>query len=259
MKRLWLGLLMIVAGSSLLVHAEEPRALIYTRNGPTLNGTKGFVHGNIATCVAVLQQLGKENGIATDVSNDPQVFTMDNLKKYRVVIFANSNNKAFDTTEQKAAFQQFIHNGGGFVGIHSASGSERDNEWFWALLGGTFKKHPKLQTFTIKVVDRQHPATAHYPEATFRWEDECYFLEHMPDGLHVLLAADLSTVNFDQKMQLHDPKFGADHPLAWCHEFEGGRSFYTALGHKNEYYNDPLFRKHLLGSIQWAMKLENTK
>jgi len=241
MRRLWLGLLLIAGWGGMPVQAQEPRALIYTRNGPTLNGTKGFVHGNIATCVAVLQQLGKDNGIVMDVSADPKVFSGENLKKYRAVIFANSNNQAFDTADQKAAFQQFIHNGGGFVGIHSASGSERDNEWFWALLGGTFKKHPKLQPFTIKVVDRQHPATAHYPQATFRWEDECYFLEKMPADLQVLLAADLSTLDFSEKMKLHDPKFGPDHPLAWCHEFEGGRSFYTALGHKNEYYNDPLF------------------
>lgn len=256
MQRFWLGVLLGLVLGSLGVQAEEPRALVYTRNGPMLNGKKGFIHDNIATCVATLQELGKENGMALDISENPAVFSAENLKKYRAVIFANSNNKAFDTAEQKAAFQQFIHNGGGFVGIHSASGSERDNPWFCSLLGGTFKTHPKLQPFTIKVADRQHPATAGYPEATFRWEDECYFLEKMPADLHILLAADLSTLNFDKKREYHDPKFGADQPLAWCHEFEGGRAFYTALGHKKEYYSDSLFRKHLLGGIQWAMKTE---
>lgn len=229
--------------------ADVPRVLVYTRNGPTLDGKKGFVHDNVATCVAALQQIGAENGLAVDVSENPQDFTDANLRKYRALVFANSNNAALDTAEQKAAMQRFIRAGGGFVGIHSACGSERAWPWYWALLGGTFERHPKLQPFTIKVVDRQHLSTAHLGD-TWSWTDEFYFCKEMPKDLHVLLAGDLTTLN--------DPKKPTDRttfPLAWCHEFEGARSWYTALGHKKEHYADAQFRRHLLGGILWATRL----
>ena len=34
--------------------------------------------------------------------------------------------------------------------------------------------------------------------------------------------------------------------------FQGGRAFYTAVGHTSESFSDPLVRGHLLGGIQWA-------
>lgn len=241
----------IIAAASVAVRAAEvPTVLVYTRNGPTLDGKKGFVHDNIPNCVAVLEKLGKANGFATVHSEDPAVFAPESLKKFRAVVFANSNNKAFDTDEQKKAFQEFLRGGGGFVGIHSACGSERDWPWYWNLIGGTFVRHPKLQPFTMNVLDRKHPSTAHL-DATWKWEDEFYYLKEMPKDLHVLLEGDLATLNDPQK-----PKDEKTRPLAWCHEVEGGRSWYTALGHKKEYYDDATFQKHLLGGIKWAMKME---
>lgn len=235
---------------SLSVHADDPCVLVYTRNGLTADGKKGFVHDNIAANVALIQKLGKENGFAVDVSDDPTVFTAAKLKSYRVIIFANSNNEAFATEDQRAAFQRFIRAGGGFVGIHSACGSERQSPWFCALLGGTFVRHPKLQPFTIQVVDPKHPSTTPLGE-TWQWSDEFYFLKKMPQDLHILLAGDLSTLNDAQK-----PKDQKTSPLAWCHEFEGGRSWYTSLGHKKEAYSDPKFQQHILGGILWAMGKE---
>lgn len=225
--------------------AEDSKVLVYTRNF-TSSG-KGFVHDNIGSCVAMLKTLGSENGFAVEVSEDPAVFTDAGLKKYRAVIFANSNNEAFADDAQREAFQRFIRAGGGFVGIHSACGSERKWPWFWALIGGTFERHPKLQPFTIKVVDRKHPSTAHLGDS-WQWTDEFYFLKEMPADLDVLLEGDLSS--------LVDPKKPGDRktaPLAWCHEFEGGRSWYTALGHKKEHYADADLKKHILGGILWAM------
>lgn len=236
----------VIAGA-LSLQAANPRVLIYTRNGPTLDGKKGYVHDNIPACVAMLRQLGKDNGFDTDVTDQPDVFTDSNLKKYHVIIFANSNNRAFDTAEQKAAFQRFVRAGGGVVGIHSACASERDWPWFWAMMGGTFVRHPKLQPFTIYVVDRKHPSTAHLG-ATWEWEDEFYFLREMPKGLHILLEGDLT--------KLKDPKKDPNEktrPLAWCHEFEGGRVWFTALGHKKEHYFDSNLQKHILGGIRWVM------
>jgi type 1 glutamine amidotransferase len=229
--------------------APQPQVLVYTKNQV---GKGLYIHDNIAASVEALKKLGNENSFVIDVSDNPADFTDANLKKYKALVFDNVNNELFDNEEQKAALQRFIHNGGGFVGIHSASGGMRNWPWFWSLVGGKFKRHPKLQTFTIKVKDPSDLSTAHLP-ATFQWTDEFYFLDHMAPGLHVLLAGDLITLVDPEKDKYPGKLFGDEFPLAWKHDFEGGRAWYTALGHQKEHYSDPVLMKHLLGGILWAM------
>ncbi len=211
-----------------------------------------YVHDNIAASVAAIKKLGAENDFIVDVSDDPASFTDNNLKHYKALIFDNTNNEIFENEEQKAAFQRYIRAGGGFVGIHSASGAMRHWSWYWELLGGKFVRHAKLQPFTIKVKDTKDAATTHLPE-TFEWTDEFYYLDNMPDGLHVLLAGDLVNLKDPEKEKYPGKKFGDEYPLAWRHEFDGGRAWYTSLGHKSEYYSDPKLTKLLLGGILWAM------
>ncbi len=232
-------------------HAEEPRVLVYTRNHVT-HGT-GYVHDNIAASVAMIRQLAATNGFTVDVSADPAVFTPEHLKKYRALIFSNSNNEAFENDTQRAAFKQFIQGGGGFVGIHSASGSERQWPYYWAVLGGKFKRHPPLQPFTLEVLDRTHPATAHLG-ATWQWEDEFYYLDHLNPRMHVLLAGELTNLKDKDKAVYPGQVFGELFPLSWCQEFDGGREFYTALGHKISCYSDPNFQRHVLGGIRWVLR-----
>ena len=229
--------------------APEPRVLVYTRNqiGPGL-----YVHDNIAASVAAIRKLGADNHFAVDASDDPAVFTDDNLKHYRVLVFDNTNNEILDTEAQKAAFQRYIRAGGGFVGLHSASGSMRQWPWFWSMLGGKFKRHPRLQTFTVRVKDAQDPSTAHLPP-TFQWTDEFYFVDHIAPDLHVLLAGDLATLDDPAKSQYPGNQFGSEFPLAWRHQFDGGREWYLALGHKPEYYSNPKLTRLILGGILWAM------
>lgn len=248
--RLWMAGIALWACAAC---AAEDRVLVYTRNHVT--GGKGFVHDNIATNVAVLRELAATAGFAIDVSDDPAVFTDANLKQYKAIVFANSNNEAFADDAQREAFKRYIHAGGGFAGIHSATGSERKWEWYWSLIGGSFARHAKMQKFKVVAVDRNHPSTAAYPAEPFVWEDEFYFMKSMPAGLRILLAGDLSSLDDPQKDKSRDPNYtkGDLHPLAWCHYFEGGRAWYTALGHQKAHYADPLFRKHLLGGILWAM------
>ena len=226
----------------------EPRVLVYTKNQV---GPKLYVHDNIAACAAAIKKLGAENHFIVDVSDDPKVFTDDNLKRYKALIFDNTNNEIFENEEQKAAFQRYIRGGGGFVGIHSASGSMRHWPWFAEMLGGSFVRHPKLQEFTIKVKDAKDPSTAHLP-ASFQWTDEFYYTTNHPADLHVLLAGDLTTLD-DKDKAKYAGKYGDEFPLTWRHQFDGGREWYTALGHKSEYYSDPKFTKLLLGGIVWAM------
>jgi type 1 glutamine amidotransferase len=238
--------LAVLATSASALAADLPRILLYTRNGLTLEGKKGYVHDNIPNSIAAIRELGATHGFAVDVSEDPQSFTLANLRKYRAIVLSNTNNQMIETEEQKAALQAYLRGGGGLAGIHSACGSMRSWPWFWAMIGGSFVRHPKLQEFTVHVVDRQHPSTRHLG-ATWKVIDEFYYLRDMPQDLSVLLQGDLTT--------LDDPKkpAGTRHPLAWYHTFEGGRCWYTSLGHRKEVYNDPAFRQHLLGGILWAM------
>src|ERR1017187_4012174 len=136
--------------------ASESRVLVYTKNQV---GKGLYVHNNIPASVAALKKLGEENNFAVDVSDDPAVFTDQNLKCYKALVFDNTNNEIFDNEEQKAAFQRYIRAGGGLVGLHSASGSMRQWPWFWEMLGGKFLRHPKLQPFTVKVKDPNDPST----------------------------------------------------------------------------------------------------
>jgi type 1 glutamine amidotransferase len=229
--------------------AAERRILVYTRNQV---GTNLYVHDNIPASVACIKKLGSAHSFTVYVSDNPAAFTDANLKQYKALVFDNTNNEIFDNEEQKAALQRYIRAGGGFVGIHSATGSMRKWPWFWSLVGGKFKRHPKLQTFTVKVKDTNDISTAHLPPS-FQWTDEFYYVDNMPEDLHVLLAGDLTTLDDPAKNQYPGKKFGDEFPLAWRHSFDGGRAWYTALGHKTDHYSDPKLVSHLLGGILWAM------
>ena len=237
------------------VSAEQPCVLVYTKNQV---GPKLYVHDNIAASVVALKKLGADNHFDVEVSDDPASFTTANLQRFKVIVFDNSNNEILDNEEQKAALQHFVRAGGGIVGLHSASGAMRTWPWFWEMMGGRFARHPKLQPFTVKVKDPDNPSTAHLP-ASFQWTDEFYYLTNMPSDLHILLAGDLNTLNDPEKDKYKNPKYGDEVPLCWCHQFDGGREWYTALGHQKEHYADPVFAQHILGGILWAMGETNVK
>jgi len=248
MKSIWmLFIILAIAMSSAM---SQTRVLVYTKNE---TGEGKYIHDNIAASVEALQKICAAHNIATQVSDDPALFTPENLARYDAIVFSNTNNKAFDTQAQRDAFREYIRNGGGFMGIHSACASERDWPWFWAMIGGKFVRHPRLQPFDIKVIDPHHPSTKHLG-AVWEWEDECYLTDHLNPDIHILLAVDLTTLEDDQLDTYPGSIFGDLFPLAWCHEFDGGRQFYTALGHKIEYYSDPVFIKHLQGGLLWVLQ-----
>ncbi|MGA2195913.1 MAG: ThuA domain-containing protein [Bryobacteraceae bacterium] len=222
------------------------RILVYTRNGT------GYVHDNISSSVAAIRKMGSENAFSVDATDDPVVFADATLKPYKAIVFSNSNNEAFTNDAQRDAFQRYIKAGGGFVGIHSASGSERQWPYYWSILGGKFLRHPKMQKFLIRVKDPNHPATKGM-SATFEWEDEPYFLEFMNPDLHPLLVTDPARLDDPQRAENPRGLVGDAMPLAWTLRQDGGREFYTALGHKKEDYANPILYNHILGGILWAM------
>lgn len=130
---------------------KNVRVLVYTKNGP------GYIHDNIPSAVSCIQKLGRQYGFKVDTSRDASVMTENNLKQYTLLIFPSTNNDVFDTDIQRLAFRHYIEAGGGFVGIHSVTGTERNWKWFKMMLGGTFAWHAKFQKFREKVIDPSNP------------------------------------------------------------------------------------------------------
>ena len=229
------------------INWKQVNVLVYTKNG------EGFVHDNIENSVIALKELGKQYGFAVDASDDPSVFTDENLRKYDALVFSNTNNNVFDTDAQRVALMRYIQAGGGFVGIHSASGTERKWKWFKQLLGATFYWHDKFQPFTVNVIDAKHPSVTHLPRKWVRVKgDEFYYLKQMSVNLHVVAVNDATTLKGENERRLDT--FGDVFPSVWCHEFDGGRSWYTSLGHDKGDYMDEEFRKHILGGIAWVVQ-----
>ncbi|MCR8556687.1 ThuA domain-containing protein [Mucilaginibacter sp. BJC16-A38] len=205
--------------------------------------TAGFHHNSIAVGIPAILKLGQENNFDADTTTDGAKFTFDNLKQYAAVIFLSTTGDVLNETQQ-AAFEKYIRNGGGFVGVHSATDTEYDWPWYGNLVGAYFKIHPAQQFAVLHVVDRNFIATKHLPADWHRF-DEWYNFKWIAPNLHVLIKIDEKTYTGGLN--------GDDHPMAWYHDYDGGRAFYTELGHTDESYADPLYLKHLLGGIEYAM------
>jgi len=203
--------------------------------------TAGFRHGSIESGIEAFTQLGRAHGFDVHLTEDASYFNDAVLPRYDAVVFLNTTGDVLDD-EQQGCFERYIRRGGGFVGIHSATDTEYDWPWYGRLVGAYFKGHPAVQDAVVEVTDRDHPATEHLPE---RWtrRDEWYNFHAQPRNVRVLASLDTSTYTGSTM----DP-----HPILWCHEFDGGRAFYTEGGHTNESFEDPAFRQHLLGAVLWA-------
>jgi type 1 glutamine amidotransferase len=242
----------IIIASSFKTDAQSTKnvlknktVLVYTKNG------KGYVHENISSSIAAIQKLGSDLKFKVDTSTNAAIFTDEELKKFDVVIFSNTNNDVFDTEQQKIAFMRYIQAGGSFMGIHSAAGTERNWKWFKLLLGASFLRHPPFQGFTVYVLNPKHPAVKGL-SPSWTTNDECYYFKEFNADIDVLLFTDISTLKEDEGGKNVKPDvFGNRYPAAWCHEFDGGRAWYTALGHSREDYSNPTYLAHIIEGLKW--------
>lgn len=218
------------------VAAKKKRILVFSK-------TAGFHHSSIKVGVAAIQKLGLANKFEVDTTIDARKFTAGNLKKYAAVVFLNTTGDVLND-EQQTAFEQFIKGGGGYVGVHAATDTEYEWPWYGKLAGAYFINHPHQQVATLNVVNRTSIATKHLPEIWKR-KDEWYNFKDISKDIKVLITIDETSYEGGKNAPIH--------PMAWYHNFDGGRSFYTELGHVEESYTDPLYLQHLLGGIQYAM------
>jgi uncharacterized protein len=228
---------------------KNVNVLVYTRNG------EGYVHDNIPSAVRAIQKLGTEKGFKVDVSDDPAIFDEDKLKEYTFLIFPSTNNDVFETDEQRVSFRRYIEAGGGFVGLHSVTGTERNWTWFKRMIGGSFAWHAKFQPFTIRTIAKDHPSVAGVP-AVWKKEDECYFTKEMYPGIRVVMAHDVSTLKGDdahmEKVKTHAIQFPDFYPAVWYQNFDGGTIWITTLGHNKKDYEYPLYLNHIFQGMSFV-------
>ncbi|TAG99634.1 MAG: PKD domain-containing protein [Sphingobacteriales bacterium] len=217
---------------------EKPRVLVFS-------ATKGFRHSSIGVGKLALLKLGTEHNFTVDTTEDASAFNEDNLKKYAAVVFLNTTGDVLNNTQQND-FERYIQAGGGFLGVHAAADCEYTWPWYGKLVGAYFKSHPATQKAKLIVKDKSNLATKHLPDV---WErtDEWYNFKTPPTELEVkvLIAIDESSYEGGEN--------GAYHPMAWYHEYDGGRAFYTEFGHTDESYADPNYLQHLLGGLVYAI------
>lgn len=226
----------IVGISSCNKRSGKPRILVFSK-------TAGFYHESIPAGNEAIRKLGEENGFVVDTTTNAAWFTEDSLKNYSAVVFLSTTGDVLDY-RQEAAFERYIQAGGGFVGIHAASDTEYDWGWFGGLVGGYFEGHPHPQDASFQVLDTNHIATKGLP-ATFRYNDEWYNFKKLQPDNNVLITID--------EKSYEGGKNGENHPMVWYREYDGGRSFYTALGHSSESFQDPLHLKLIVGGIKYAI------
>jgi type 1 glutamine amidotransferase len=211
--------------------------------------TAAFRHSSIPDGIAAIQKLGAEHNFAVDATEDATVFNDANLAKYDSVIWLMTTGDVLNDAQQ-AAFERYIRAGGGYVGIHSASDTEYDWSWYGGLVGAYFRDHPAIQQTTVKVAGQNTAATRGLPNNWVR-TDEWYNFRTNPRR-HVRVLATLDESTYDP-VGYTGGFMGDDHPIAWCHRYDGGRAFYTGMGHTSDSYREPLFLQHILGGIEMAV------
>jgi len=221
----------------------KPRVLVFSK-------TAGFHHESIADGNIAIQKLGSQGNFDVDTTTDAGWFTDDSLKKYAAVVFLSTTGDVLDYRE-RVALERYIQAGGGFVGIHAAADAEYDWHWYGRLVGGYFFDHPgihdsnpNVQEGVFNVVDSNNDATRFLPKPWKR-TDEFYSYKELNPDVHVLLTIDESSYKGGKRMGVH--------PMAWYHEYDGGRAFYTELGHTKESFREENYLKHLLAGIQYAI------
>ncbi|WP_010133915.1 ThuA domain-containing protein [Ochrovirga pacifica] len=215
------------------------------RNVLVFSKTAGFRHTSIPKGIEMFKELATKNQWQITFSEDANLFTYEELKKYQTVVFLNTTGDILNKQQEKA-FEKYMNNGGGFTGIHAATDTEFNWPFYEQMVGAQFKSHPpRLKARLVKNKDCKHPATDHLPDSFYKFDEWYNFRKPVAKHANVLLYLD--ETSYEGK------KMGTEHPIAWYHTYEGGRVFYTGMGHTEQIYDDPDFVTHVEKGIQWTL------
>ncbi len=231
--------LLLLVSTSCSEKKEEVRILVFSK-------TAGFRHESIPAGIEAIKKLAAKRNILVDTTENSANFNEENLRRYSAVVFLSTTGDVLNQ-EQQNDFERFIQAGGGFLGIHAASDTEYDWQWFGKLVGAYFESHPNnpnVREGDFITVDHNHPSTDSLPER-FRRSDEFYNFRNINPETKVLVKIDESTYEGGTN--------GDNHPMSWYHEYDGGRAFYTAMGHTDESFEEDLFLNHVDGGLEWIL------
>lgn len=223
--------------------ARAPELLLFTK-------TAGYRHASIEKGIEAISNLCAQERISFSATEGTERFTDAGLRSLSGIVFLSTTGDVLSDTEQ-AAFERFIERGGAFIGVHAAADTEADWPFYGSLLGAHFKSHPAVQVAELRNEGAaSHPATLPLP-ATWVRRDEWYDFDRNPRSTsNILLTLD--------EQSYVGGTMGEDHPIAWTREQGTSRVFYTALGHTEESFEEPLFLEHLRGGIVWALRLPDS-
>lgn len=245
MKKILTGVLFFLTVAT-VSQAQQFKVLLFTK-------TAGFHHTSIHEGVSGVRALADRHNFSVDWQESAGVFNDKSLARYDAVIFLSTTGDILNY-EQQAAFEKFIQSGKGFVGVHAAADTEYDWDWYTKMVGMMFKIHPQQQTAYLEVVDSNFPGLERFPKRLL-WTDEWYEYQtpYKSNDLNFLITIDEKSYDPYAKWGDNEGKgMGDFHPLAWYHDYDGGRAFYTGLGHIGAVYSDQSFLDHLYGGIYWA-------
>jgi type 1 glutamine amidotransferase len=218
-----------------------------------------YEHATLSATNHWFFHFGLDNGVNIDQTDDPSKLNLDDLSRYQVLVLNSTTNFGEGLSkEQREALITWFRQGHGIVAIHAAAVHHGVWDWYAALVGCDFAADSDRAPARL-VVDPaalDNPAVKRFaPE--FRLNEEWLCFDHAVTGqpnVNVLMRLDEST--FDpvraKFREMNVKPMGADHPAAWTRETEGGRFFYTAIGHDARALNTDFGRRHILEALRWA-------
>ncbi|VGO13199.1 hypothetical protein PDESU_01753 [Pontiella desulfatans] len=238
-----------LAGGFSFLQAQEQKPIRVL----SFQGNNGYEHASMPDAKALIERLGQKNGWEIVSTEDASKLTELDLSTFDTVVFNNNcgNKGPVMKPAEQEALRQYIQNGGGFLGVHTAAALWKEGgsfqTWYEGLVGARQVRHPKVQRARLVVEDRTHPSTRHLPEEWFVTDEWHIFDSNPREKVNVLISLDESSYQGKANQ-----KMGGDHPFVWYQEYDGGRSFFTSLGHTTEIYSNPDFEQLIEGAILWT-------
>lgn len=235
-------LLLLLTGSA---SPQQPAGMLI------LSGTTGYRHESIPAGVEALLRLAAQRGLPVEATEDPSVFAPDHLGRFAVIVLLSATTDPKDPSSEwlsggaGEALQQFVRRGGAVLAVHAAADSHYHWPWYGRLIGGRFERHPDgTPNGRLSLANPAHPANRSMPPSTER-ADEWYYFDDYDPASTLLLTLDPGSIG--------EPDVNPN-PVAWAREVDGGRVFYTAMGHTTESYSDPYFLKQLANALDWLLE-----
>jgi len=218
---------------------QAKKVLVFTK-------TLGWRHKSIETGLKTIQDFGEAHSFVVTHTEDSLYFAKEDLPQYDAIVFLNTTGNVLDSKGQ-TAFEKYIQGGGNFLGVHAAADTEYEWPWYGKLVGGYFESHPNNPNIRkAQLIKKDNHRSVVHLKNTLEIADEWYNYKNINSEVTPVLMLDETSYEGGTN--------GDFHPISWYHKYDGGKAFYTGLGHPKEAYTNPLFRTHLEEALLWCLE-----